>query len=378
MPCDSRTAWRHLVDMIHHVRFESSVQQLTQPFHDPSGLASVSGAANGGFAKLHAPDATTNPPPAVVDCSTTALPTWTVVDVVGDDDPKLYLDAACSVSSSEFASRLLDKLLPHVRRNGEPVTKEQCFVHTASYAADFGNGVFPIIHRDGQWSGFGHSDGFQIWLLVEYEDALGNGTGRLLMADHDESEQARQAAAYFLQTDDGRIHKLNAATSELLQEYASLDAAGLTLRRPRLKVGQAILWHKAMLHTSDPRPFTGKRISLTIRFLVARPGQVTFDAWHHNLHVKKQIEREVRNGRGHVTRRAGWSVISPGFTTLAAWDMADDLGIWGDRALNPLYTMAGLRLPLIALSLAVPTAIRRAGALAVAALALALVARRWA
>jgi len=295
---------------------------------DRANTLKVSGHAD--FVKEY--DPTPPPLPRTVDCASAASPSYTVVDL--GDDADNFLNTAKCPTAHGVTDLMLEQVLPYVTLDGKAVSKDQCFLWGLSYNTTTGP-LLPIMHRDGQWSAFGESAGFQVWALCANSDETGKGN--MMMVEHDEPEQARRSSAYFVTDEDGVVLKLNHATGELLESYPSFAAASLKLTCPTLKVGHALVWHRAQIHTSDPRPFVGARTALTAMFLVGQPGQTQFKVWHQNPYLTHVITREVRKGRGWRMRQPGWTCIAPTRTSLSTFDMYDEFGMWPDHKLNPMF-----------------------------------------
>jgi hypothetical protein len=163
---------------------------------DRANTLKVSGHAD--FVKEY--DPAPPPLPRTVDCASAASPSYTVVDLGDDSDD--FLNTAKCPTAHGVTDLMLEQVLPYVTLDGKAVSKDQCFLWGLSYNTTTGP-LLPIMHRDGQWSAFGESAGFQVWALCANSDETGKGN--MMMVEHDEPEQARRSSAYFVTDEDGVV-----------------------------------------------------------------------------------------------------------------------------------------------------------------------------
>jgi hypothetical protein len=325
---------------------------ITEPFSFPGGnLAEVCGYME----YLKYVDEGPFNYPKTIDCSNKVQPSWTVIDL-GMEDPKNapIFDVAQNASSYAYTERLLEKLLPHIRLDGEEVTVEQChgmgLCYNAGHCAGGGSYAFPNVHRDHQWATFQSAPGgFQAWILCENSGTTGN----MMMVEHAESLDDTNLACTLVEQEDGRVAKLDLTSTQLVKTYDTWKDAKVKMCYPALKPGQAILFHKNHMHTSDPRPPEHLRVALAVRFLVGKKGQSEFRAWSGNKCMEHLMKRELRNGRATPLPMPGWVKVRPTLTSMMNADMIDDLGVWSDKQKNPGYDKIAVGDPFKCLSLCI-------------------------
>jgi len=149
------------------------------------------------------------------------------------------------------------------------------------------------------------------------------------------------------------VAKLDLTSTQMVKQYASWKDAKVKMAYPALKPGQAILFHKNHMHTSDPRPPEHLRVAIAVRFLVGKKGQKEFRAWSNNKCMEHLMKREERNGRGNKLPMPGWMMVRPTLTSMMNADMIDNLNVWGDKQKNPAYDTIAVGNPFKALSLAI-------------------------
>jgi len=168
----------------------------------------------------------------------------------------------------EALDSLFVDILPHVHRDGSPVSLEHIlyyglFTERGSY--------FPRIHWDLDWSQFPTADGFQIWFLMKENDGEG---GNMFLASTDDVDRY-DPPVYYIAADDGSIIKtLNTAGSfptQPLKTFADVNESGLEFRYLDMHAGDCLIFSKRTLHMSDPGPALSNLLSNRVALRLVVP-----------------------------------------------------------------------------------------------------------
>jgi hypothetical protein len=121
--------------------------------------------------------------------------------------------AACRRTATDYTvNATATAFVPYLTLRGEPVSVGQLRAWLVTKPPPpTSKPVFPIVHRDGQWSAFGDDAGFQFWCLVANRARSGN----LVMIEHQEPRSELTRPVYFVDMGRGsRVLKLNHETNE--------------------------------------------------------------------------------------------------------------------------------------------------------------------
>ena len=166
----------------------------------------------------------------------------------------------------EALDSLFTDILPHVRRDGAPVSHEEllyCGLFTERGA------YFPAIHWDVDWFQFPTADGFQIWFLMEENDEDG---GNMFLATTDDLGKNDPPVGY-VPGDGGAIFKgLNDVDhNPILKRFTDINDSGLEFHYLGMRAGDCLIFSKRTLHMSDPRPFLSGRLANRVAMRLVVP-----------------------------------------------------------------------------------------------------------
>lgn len=215
-----------------------------------------------------------------IDLSLEAPPSFTIVHA--PQLLRLMRGAARKIRRNvstmyELHDQLVQVALPHLRIGRLPVNDRNLRFYGCTDVAQ--GSPFPGGHWDTDHAMFPGAIGFQLWYLVRAhrEPRMGN---MFLLTPPPQLRAAHMAHPLRLEVlkDEVLALKHNAENPEpiVARFPGSLADAGFQIRYLDMVAGDLLIFHKAQMHMSDPRPslrgIRNSRRAIAGRYLVASPG----------------------------------------------------------------------------------------------------------
>lgn len=168
-----------------------------------------------------------------------------------------------------FCTELLTNILPHIELNGKSVSLDDCrIIDILNYSGS----LFPKLHNDLEWTYFSpDTSGFQVWYLLKNNNVE---QGNMFVSKIHESCGVQQTEMI---NDELLFHNNGAflKNGKPLNEKFSLYLSDLDLKYVNIKEGECFVFHKNLLHMSDPRT-SRTRIAISFRVAVCdKKGKLT-------------------------------------------------------------------------------------------------------
>lgn len=162
-----------------------------------------------------------------------------------------------------FCKELLSNILPHIRVKGERINMNDCSIIDI---LNFKGSYFPKIHNDLEWTYFSSNTlGFQVWYLVKNDsDYKGNMFLSNMVPICGTQQTKSTGNKVFFKFNGGHWKHDNQPTNDF-KPFAS-NLSDLNLKYVNIDAGECLVFHKNLLHMSDPR--NTERVAINFRVAI--------------------------------------------------------------------------------------------------------------
>ena len=179
-----------------------------------------------------------------------------------------------------FCHELLKLITPHITWNGKNVNfNDCCVIDVLNYSGAY----FPKLHNDMEWTYLSeNTPGFQVWYLIKNDE---NEKGNMFISKiHDKCgiQQISMTQNMLFFKNNGSILKNGSPSNDAF--VASLKKP--SLKYVNIKPGECLVFHKNLLHMSDPRKIDGKRVAINFRVAVCPKRKMTFRNVKNDMYLR--------------------------------------------------------------------------------------------
>lgn len=162
-----------------------------------------------------------------------------------------------------FCDDVLKSIVPLIRLNGNPIAHKDCrVVDILNYSGAY----FPKLHNDLEWTYFSEdTPGFQVWYLLHTEDTKRGNMFLSIMQEQcgiQQVEMKNDEELVFI--NNGSTLKDNTPSNESF----SIPLSEINLEYVDISPGQCLVFHKNLLHMSDPRINHSNRVAINFRVAI--------------------------------------------------------------------------------------------------------------
>lgn len=182
-------------------------------------------------------------------------------------DPKKLSRPVSGFSVSKhimsFCKDLLQNILPQIRLNGQRIGIENCSIIDV---LNFQGSYFPKIHNDLEWTYLSEeTPGFQVWYLVQNDHDDKGNMFLSSLASKCGIQQVEMKNDHVVFNINGARWKHNNQPTNNIKPFA-IPVSNLDLKYVNTSAGECLVFHKNLLHMSDPR--NTRRVAVNFRVAI--------------------------------------------------------------------------------------------------------------
>lgn len=156
--------------------------------------------------------------------------------------------------------KLLRKIVPYLHLDGKVVDMEDfIFVDSLNFSGNY----FQGFHTDVEWVTFCESNGFQIWILLEEDEAI-KPRGNMFLLETPDVRPGQVINIY-----EDRVDIIENCSGvfypKVLNTFKSLDEINPKITYLNANIGEVFIMNPSLFHCSDPIVRNSSRRALNVR-----------------------------------------------------------------------------------------------------------------
>lgn len=164
--------------------------------------------------------------------------------------------------SNETLNELLKRISKYIHLDGKKISyQDLAIIDVLNVPGNY----FPFFHTDVEWNTYCKYDGFQIWILLNY-DKKNKSRGNMFIMETDEVKTGTAIQInknnVLMVKNEGKIVFPNT-----LKKYSSLKELKPKIKYLNADIGEVFLMNKNVYHTSDPFIRNSSRRAINLRVI---------------------------------------------------------------------------------------------------------------